>query len=170
MTLKEVINERIGEFAKIGSGNSFIWCGQITDDLPAVMDRLSIDELAKLQDRLKKLNSHMSRFEHIWSLKLESRMRDFNRNVREKKWSMDLIHEKHKKVLAKFEAEKAADRRATEKGIYQLTKAINEFTPFTKRKVKEIYPSLEKGNIIIFKGSENGRYWLYEEAENEIQK
>lgn len=167
MTLKEAIEERKGQKVKIGSGNGFIFCGEITDDLPVLIDKLSEEEYSRITDRLKKLNNYLSRFEHFWNWKLENKMDEFYKNVHSKNLPIDMIQQKHKKLLDQFEKAKAKDMRTTQNGIALLNKRISEWKPFTGRKVKEIYPSLEGGEIIIFKGYESGKYWMYEEFEED---
>lgn len=167
MKLREAIEERKGQMAKIGSGCGFVYCGEITDDLCEVLDRLSDEELSRINDRLRKLQTHMSRFDHIWAQKLESMMDEFYKTVRTNKMPIDMVEQKHKKLMEKYEKEKDFDKKTTERGISQLTKIIEEWTKFPERKVKEIYPSIEQGEIIIFKGQESGKYWMYEEYEEE---
>lgn len=163
MTLKEVLEKHMGEMAKIGSGNSFVYCGRIDEYLPELLDSMTVDEHDRLMDRLRKFETHIDRYERIWAQKLESIMDVFYKTVHTKHWSMDVIEEKHKKLLERYEADKADDLRSTQRNIDIINKTLERWTKYTEREVKEIYPSLEKGIIIIFKGRENGRYWTYEE-------
>ena len=165
MKLREAIEERKGQMAKIGSGCGFVYCGEITDELCELLEKLSENEIAKSKDRLKKLEMHLSRFDHIWAQKLENQMDEFYRTVHSKKMPIDMVEQKHKKLLEKYEKEKVVDLRTTQKGISQINKMLDEWTAFPEREVKEIYPSLEQGEIIIFKGQESGKYWMYEEYE-----
>lgn len=167
MKLKEALAERKGQMAKIGSGNSFVYCGVITDDLCELLEKMSDDEYKRISDRLRKFEIHKNRFDHIWSNKLETMTDEFYKNVHAKHLPIDMVEQKHKKLMEKYEKEKAVDRRLTESNISHLTKIIAEWSSFTERKVKEIYPSLEQGEIIIFKGYESGRYWTYEEYEED---
>ena len=167
MTLKEVIKERTGQMAKIGSGNSFVYCGEITENLPELLDRLSDDEFTRVSDRLRRLNNYLSRFDHLWACKLEHKMDEFYKSVHSKHLPIDMVQQKHKKLLEKFEKEKATDLRLTRNGIDLYSRRLEEWEKFTDRKVKEIYPSFEEGIIIIFEGEESGRYWSYEEYEEE---
>lgn len=165
MTLREAIEERIGIKAKIGSGNAFVYCGEITEDLPEIMDRIADEMFAKYQKKVASERAYMDRFEHVWATKFENRVKDFHKKIR--KLPMDEVEKKHKKFLKEFEEDKAADRKAHEKTIAYISKIIEEWTRFTERKVKEIYPSLEEGEIIIFKGKESGKYWTFEEYEED---
>ena len=49
MKLKEALAERKGQMAKIGSGNSFVYCGVITDDLCELLEKMSNDEYKRMK-------------------------------------------------------------------------------------------------------------------------
>lgn len=164
MTLKETLKTYKGKTVKLGSGNAFVYCGEVTDDICDELDKMAEQELKRIIKRSKSLQSARARHDEIWNLKLIRRTEDFYRMANHQHWTIDQMGLKHKRMIEQFDAEKAHDLMVIDRNLQALPEQIATWKSYTKRKVKETYPSfLEDATIIIFEGEERGNYWTVEE-------
>lgn len=164
MGLKEALKDYKGKNVKLGSSASFVYCGEVTDDINKLLDDLAQQELMRIVKRCQSLQSARARHDELWNQRLERRTDEFYKLAHKSYWTMDQMSLKHKRMIEKFEKEKAHDLMVIERNLRTLPKQIETWKSYTERKVREIYPSLlEDATIIIFEGEERGNYWTVEE-------
>ena len=165
MKLREALKNHMGEKVKVGSASSFVFCGDVDENIFDTMEQLSQYEVKK---RLKSYSlqtrkSHKT-FMNKWADKMNRGLRRIKRTAAIEEWCLERYEKEIATFMNECEAEKERERedRVSNQAAEQFMKA---WDGFLDRRVKEEYESIDVGTIIIIVGNESGEYWTYDEFE-----
>lgn len=165
MKLKEALKNHMGEKVKIGSSASFVFCGEVDENIFETMKQCSEYEIEKRMKAytLQTRKSHKA-FMSKLADKMNAGLRRIKRQAAFESWELDRYNKEIAAFMNECESEKEHEREMRMNNV-----ASEEFkknwVEFLERNVKEEYESLEGGTIIIIEGNETGAYWTYEEYE-----
>lgn len=163
MKLREALSNHIGEYVKLGAACSHIYCGIAGHDIFEIVEKLSDMELKK-KKKARERNNRMGhiKFQRKWAEKLNTGLRRLKTQAQINGWTKEECDAKTKAFITAYERDKEYARKRSEG---DTAEDLEAWVGFLDRTVKEIYPSIEKGIVIIFEGNEMGRYWTYDEYE-----
>lgn len=165
MKLREAINSHKGDRVKIGSSSSFVFCGLVDDGITKNLEEIAQYEMQrKLKSYELRTRKSRAAFIHLWAHKMNDGLRKLRLQSNQEKWTPAEHEAKVAEYIKEFEARKQEDKERRESG-QAAREHLASWVDFLDRRVKEIYPSLEGGFIILIEGHEVGEYWTYEEYE-----
>lgn len=165
MKVREVLEQHNGEMMKLGSASSYVWCGEVTDRVADILEKLSADELKRIKRVYPKLVKRAETFDKDWDSLFKKRMGAFETSALKFGLIPAVKKERKEKLIKELESNKQKAKDILYKQLEELPKRIENWTSFLERDIVEMYPSLEGRTIVIFEGKEPGKYWLYEECE-----
>jgi hypothetical protein len=159
-TLKEFIKDYQGQYVKIGSAVSYIFCG--------LVDELFEDEILRQEKYIHKyLDNHAKLFKQLYDT-FDERYDEIERQKltswRKTKHKAQTEKE-YKEILART---RAANFERIKKQLASYTGKLERFTPLLSRQVVDCYKSTEEKQdctIIHITGEEQGRFWTIWEYE-----
>lgn len=164
MKLGQALKEHAGQKVKIGSQSSFIYCG-LADNAFEVLKQMNKRRLEELNEMIDAYQRKLTHFDSIWAARIESAMTTAKRECRERHFSDERREQRLAVVMRECEQKRKRDRERVQRLLETLPEQIRTFKRYEDRKIREIYPSIEEGIIILFEGNEVGAYWTFEEYE-----
>lgn len=165
MKLKDAVDVYRGQTVKIGSASSFVFIGKLDEQSLETLRELSKKYHERIEYNYHHFDVYLNNFEVNEDKRWADQIIKFDRSCLRRKVTQKVRREEYKKLRERYLEEKAKRKRNAETRRDYCKRALDEWTEFEEREVKEVYPSIELDNIIIFEGYETGKYWTLEEAE-----
>ena len=159
MKLADVLESLKGEKAKIGSGNAFVYCGTVGEDIWEILDTSSQEEFEKAKNTYQSAQRYDKNFEKHFETRLKNALRR-NMKPADTLWKdQESIKRDIEIITKRISHEKDVDRRRLDNQLKSLKERIDSWTSFLEREVVEVFTGIYGDRIIIFDGVEEGAYW-----------
>lgn len=170
MTLRQVLNNNMGNVVKVGADTGFIYCDTVTEETIEIIDEIAAKTRSKRSSELRWKENRLKTFDAWWKGEREKQMNAFRKQKEDDKYlakknkTKPLITKTIKQFSKELTQQKLARKENLKNFVAYETKYLGNWIRYTSREVKKTYDSVdEDALIIIFEGDEAGKYWTSKE-------